>query len=294
VAALALALGAGGLYWRFHTTPKLTDRDTIVLGEFENSTGEEIFDGALKQALSVQLTQSPYLNIISDTKVEEILREMGRSPNERLTAFLSGDHTAMENQVSWAVGKVGMEDSLLSAQSDTEAYYGRLEKARDFSRRAVNSAIRSLKDRAQLRKVEAALREAEFGNIAAAKQGALEALALSQGKDVKVLSALTLARVGETTQAKRIVVELEKDYPSNTVLNFYWLPTINAAIELKAQNPGKALTLLEIAEPYERLFAGQMYSTFVRGQAKLMARDGPAAAIEFQKILDHRQSKSRI
>src|SRR5207245_6605284 len=58
-------------------------------------------------------------------------------------AFLRGDSAQMEQQVSWGAGKPGAEDPLLSAQSDTEAYYGRLAKARDFSRRAVDSAIRA-------------------------------------------------------------------------------------------------------------------------------------------------------
>ncbi len=58
-------------------------------------------------------------------------------------AFLKGDAAEMERQVAWAAGKPGDEDLLLSFQSDTEAYYGRLVKARDFSRRAVDSAVRN-------------------------------------------------------------------------------------------------------------------------------------------------------
>src|SRR5438876_10127547 len=124
----------------------------------------------------------------------------------------------MERQIAWAAGRPGTEDLLLSFQSDTEAYNGRLVKARDFSRRAVDSAVRAdSKETAALWRVNAALREAEFGNPAPAKQGVTAALALAPGRDVKVLAALTLARVGDTAEAKAMVKDLEKSDPSNTV-----------------------------------------------------------------------------
>jgi tetratricopeptide (TPR) repeat protein len=97
-------------------------------------------------------------------------------------SFLQGDSHQMAQQLAWAAGKPGAEDPLLSAQSDTEAYYGRLTKARDFSRRAVDSAIRAdSKETAALWQVNAALREAEFGNAATAKQSVTTALTLAPG-----------------------------------------------------------------------------------------------------------------
>src|SRR5205807_5570594 len=124
-------------------------------------------------------------------------------------------------------GKPGTEDLLLSWQSDTEAYCGRLLKARDYSRRAVDAAVRAnSKETAALWQVNAALREAEFGNTAAAKQNVLAALTLAPGRDVKLFAALTLARIGETARAKAIVQDLEKSYPSQTVLKDYWLTTV--------------------------------------------------------------------
>src|ERR1700687_791086 len=80
-------------------------------------------------------------------------------------AFLRGDQETMQQQLAWAAGRSGEEDWLLSTQSDTEAYFGRLGKAREFSRRAVDSARRAdAKETAALWQVNAALREAEFGN----------------------------------------------------------------------------------------------------------------------------------
>ncbi|MGA8233019.1 MAG: protein kinase, partial [Candidatus Acidiferrales bacterium] len=209
-------------------------------------------------------------------------------------AFLKGDAPEMESQVAWAAGKPGDEDLLLSFQSDTEAYYGHLLKARDFSRRAVDSAVRDeSKETAALWQVNAALREAEFGNTAAAKQGVAAALALAPGRDVRLFAALTLARIGQTADAKAIVGELEKNYPSFTVLKVYWLPTLKAAMELNTNNSTQALVFLEAAAPYElgqppQLQLGTMYPVYIRGQAQLAAHNGAAAATEFQKFLDHR------
>ena len=209
-------------------------------------------------------------------------------------SFLKGDGAEMERQVAWAAGKPGTEDLLLSFQSDTEAYYGRLVKARDFSRRAVDAAARAdAKEAAALWQINAAMREAEFGNSAVAKQDVAAALTLAPGRDVKLFAALTLARTGETARAKAIADELEKNHPSQTVLKVYWLPTIKAALELNAHNSTQALVLLEAAAPYElgqpaQLQLGTMYPAYLRGEAQLMARNGSAAAAEFQKFLDHR------
>jgi tetratricopeptide (TPR) repeat protein len=209
-------------------------------------------------------------------------------------SFLLNDVAEMTRQVAWAAGKPGTEDLLLSSQSDTEAYYGRLVKARDFSRRAVDAAVRAnAKEAAALWQVNAAMREAEFGNSAAAKQDAASALTLAPGRDVKLFAALALARSGETARAKAIVEELEKNYPSQTVLKVYWLPTIKAAMEVNANNSAEALVFLEAAAPYElgqpaQLQLGTLYPAYIRGQAYVAAKNGTAAVVEFQKFLDHR------
>jgi len=81
---LVALLAAGGLYYRSHQSKYLTEKDTIVLADFANATGDPIFDDSLKQALAVQLGQSPFLNVLSDRKVSETLRMMGRATNERI------------------------------------------------------------------------------------------------------------------------------------------------------------------------------------------------------------------
>ena len=210
-----------------------------------------------------------------------------------LLAFLQGDVATMEGDVSWAAGKPGDEDYLLSTQSDTEAYYGRMTKARDFSRRAVDSAVRAdSKETAASWQVNAALREAELGNTALARQGVATALALSSGRDVKAVAAFTLARIGEASRATVLADELEKTYPDNTLLRAYWLSTIHAAMEISRGNSSQAMVDLEAASPYElgtaEALVSYLYPAYVRGQAYLFAHNGAAAAAEFQKLLDHR------
>ena len=209
-------------------------------------------------------------------------------------AFLRGDRETMERQLVWAAGRPGEEDWLLSAQSDTEAWVGQLGRAREFSRRAVDSAVHAnAKETAALWQVNAALREAEFGNAAAAKQGVAAALALAPVRDIKVMGALALARVGDTVRAKTMAGDLEKSNPTNTVLKLYWLPTIKAAIEANGGNAAQVLQLLEAAAPYELgepppTQLGTLFPAYLRGQAYLLAHNGTAAAGEFQKLVNHR------
>jgi eukaryotic-like serine/threonine-protein kinase len=83
-AIAVVALGASG-YFYFHRKPKLTDKDTIVLADFTNATGDSVFDGTLRQGLSVQLEQSPFLSIISDQQIHQTLLMMGQKPDAKLT-----------------------------------------------------------------------------------------------------------------------------------------------------------------------------------------------------------------
>ena len=209
-------------------------------------------------------------------------------------AFLRNDPVEMERHITWSIGRPGDEDLILSVHSDTEAYYGRLTKARDYSRRAVESARGAGSNEAgALWQANAALREAEFGNAAAAQQAIAAALALAPGRDVRVLTALAWARAGDNAHAKAAADQLDKDYAQDTMVKFYWLPTIYAAISNNSGYADESISLLEGARPYElglppQLQVGTLYPIFVRGQAYLVAHNGSAAAVEFRKIIDHR------
>lgn len=224
------------------------------------------------------------------------LEDLSLHANLYGVAFLQEDKAEMERQMAWAAGKPGEEDVLLSFASDTEAYYGRLSKARALSLRAVDSARRSdEKETAAGWQMNAALREAEFGNVPQVRQATASALSLSSSRDVQILAALALARAGDMAEARRLAGELAKRYSHDTLISAYWLPTIDAAIEIGRRNPSKAVEMLQATVPYELgepypsfQGGGSLYPVYLRAQAYLLMRRGDEARAEFQKILDHR------
>jgi DNA-binding winged helix-turn-helix (wHTH) protein/tetratricopeptide (TPR) repeat protein len=96
---------AGTLYWRAHRAPKLTERDTIVLADFDNKTGDPVFDDALQQALSIQLEQSPFLNVLSDRKVRATLKLMNRA-GEPLSEDVSREICIRTSSKATLVGSI--------------------------------------------------------------------------------------------------------------------------------------------------------------------------------------------
>src|SRR6185503_737115 len=85
VALFLLVASASAFYFYRRHSVTLTERDTVLVTDFVNTTGEPVFDGTLKQALAVQLGQTPFLTLFPDDRVRETLRFMGRSPDDRIT-----------------------------------------------------------------------------------------------------------------------------------------------------------------------------------------------------------------
>ncbi|MFZ2086548.1 MAG: protein kinase [Candidatus Sulfotelmatobacter sp.] len=208
-------------------------------------------------------------------------------------AFLDGDNAEMERQVAWAAGRPGEEDQMLNTHADTQAYYGHMAKARDLARQAADSAVRAdAKETAAQWLAIQAVREVEVGNASAARQAVARALALAPARDVKVLSALALARAGEYSQSKNIMAALKKSEPSNTFLKVYWFPVLEASMAIAQHAPDRAVIALEPALPYELgspppEAIGTLHPAYLRGLAYLDEKNGTAAASEFQKFLDH-------
>lgn len=136
IAALAaVAVAASILFLPLRGTPTLTERDTILLTDFVNTTGDPVFDGTLKQALAVQLGQSPFLNILSEDRVRGALRFMGRSPDERVTkdvgreicqrqglkAMLAGSIASLGNQYVITLEGVNAQTGDAIAREQVEA-----------------------------------------------------------------------------------------------------------------------------------------------------------------------------
>jgi tetratricopeptide (TPR) repeat protein len=111
-AIVVAALVATGLYWRFHAAAKLTGKDSILIADFVNTTGDAVFDGTLKQALAVQLEQSPYLNIVPDQTVRKALQFMGRTADERVTGTVARELCEREHiqaLLSGSISSLGSE-----------------------------------------------------------------------------------------------------------------------------------------------------------------------------------------
>jgi DNA-binding winged helix-turn-helix (wHTH) protein/tetratricopeptide (TPR) repeat protein len=113
VGLLALAGGAlaGFFYFKLVTTPPtplLTDKDTLLIADFVNTTGDDIFDGTLKQALAVQLGQAPFLNIFSEDRIRDTLRYMNRSVDERLTRGIAREIAQRQGIKALLAGSISM------------------------------------------------------------------------------------------------------------------------------------------------------------------------------------------
>jgi tetratricopeptide (TPR) repeat protein len=207
-------------------------------------------------------------------------------------AFVKGDTALMQAQLAWAQGKSNGQDSLLGAQADTEAYFGHLKKAREYTRKAIDAAIASdLKESAAIWAATAAVRESVFGYPAEAQKNAEEALKLTpDSKDVRALVALVSARTGNEAQAQHATDDLRALYISNTAMQKAWLPVIRAQLAMRHRRNEEAIQQLEIVLPYEK---GQltgnssdscMIPAYLRGEADLALQRGHQAVMEFQKI----------
>jgi serine/threonine protein kinase/Tfp pilus assembly protein PilF len=210
-------------------------------------------------------------------------------------AFLEANSAAMADQQQWFAGKREYENFGLALASDTEAYGGHVAKARELTKRAVDSAIRAdSKETGAIWQAIAAQREAAYGNAAEARQTAAEALKVapvSQG--VEVESALAFGIAGDTARAESLAQDLGKRFPLDTQMQSLWLPAIQAELALDRKNPASALNVLQAASPIELGLipfgdnVSCLYHVYVRGEAYLAAGQGNAAAAEFQRILDH-------
>ncbi|HEY2820538.1 MAG TPA: protein kinase [Candidatus Acidoferrum sp.] len=111
-AAFLIAAAAGAFLWRSHSSAKLTERDTIVLADFTNTTGDSVFDGALRQGLASQLEQSPFLNLLSDEKIAQTLSLMAQTKDARLTTTLARDvcqRTASAATIEGSISNLGTQ-----------------------------------------------------------------------------------------------------------------------------------------------------------------------------------------
>jgi eukaryotic-like serine/threonine-protein kinase len=207
--------------------------------------------------------------------------------------FLAHDPAGMRRQVAEAAGKPGVDDQILFLQSETAASSGEFARSREFAKQAAESAQRiDEKETAAEYEAHDAVREALAGNMDFAKTAAQAALAQSSSWEAESLSAIALGLAGDSAQPERIAADLSRRFPENTTVQSIYLPMIRAGVALHAGDAQRAIDALAAASPYELAetnmsFTFALYPVYLRGEAELTAKQGAAAIVEFQKIVDH-------
>jgi serine/threonine protein kinase len=282
--------------------------EDMWLGRYEDAVEHTVKAVALEpnDAGGLANLQSSYRALDRYREAEAVIRtELEKFPNRSephldlyQLAFVRGDSATMQQQVAWLAShqdpKEGWAEEWTDSElADTEAYFGRIQRFRDYSTKGIEVATaKAQTEPAALWQGKKAQWEAEFGYADVARSDALQALSRAPTRDVKSLAAVALARAGDIRGALQLVNELDRNFPERSFVRLYWVATARAAVELGLGNPSQAISLLKIAEPLE--FSGDtvlpgspLYPAYVRGQAYLALHQGSAAAAEFQKLLDH-------
>jgi len=210
-------------------------------------------------------------------------------------AFIQRDSKTMAEQVAWYDTRPQLQNEILGLQSDTEAYAGHEAKAREMTRAATESAVRTdNKESAALWLVTAAWREALVGNFEEARRDVEKSLELApDSRDARVLGALTLARAADVAHARSMAQKVGQQYQAHTLVQSYWLPLIDAQSSLSTGQAQNALDQmqrivnLDFSLAFSSANSSCAYPNYLRGEAFLAAGQSSAAAAEFQKIIDH-------
>src|SRR5258708_929572 len=207
-------------------------------------------------------------------------------------AFVRGDEGAMQRDVAQAAGKVH-EPIIDQLRGEGACAQGKITKAREsFAHGASIAQAHGNKEWGAMNLVAEANCDAEAGFLEEARRTLNAALALSENGDVRGDAARVFASSGDTARSEKLVTDLGKEFPYDTLLNQVELPAARAVISLDRNQPPQPVAALDSAKPYElgahRRGRGDFPATHTRGEAYLHLRDGGKAAAEFQKILDHR------
>lgn len=203
-------------------------------------------------------------------------------------ALLQGDTAAMQQLVAKAAG-TPFEAGMLAAQSVTAASSGQLLRARELTAHAIDLALRlGQKESAAQHAASNALWEASTGNCREAKNAVTKTRAMGSGRFVLGWSALALALCGESVESQSVVEELARQFPNSGFVKSHWVPITRAALELSRNNAPGAIQWLQVPARGETGTYAALWPAYLRGLAHLHQGAGAPAAVEFQKVLDHR------
>lgn len=273
------------------------------LGEHEKALAEMRRAAELSSVVESRMNVAVTLmNLERFAEAEQVFRQSGADPatvgprvlpSLYVMAFVMGDRAEMDAVSRAGLDNSAAEDFTLFNQGLTEYYFGRSARAHELVARAITVASRNgQKDVARGYQIVEALNECELDETASARSF-LAALATGKfSPELRVLEALALARSGDFASAQKLSDVLRKERPADTMLHQYWVPLVQASIELEKKQTARAIELLKPVISYDlsvsNSFAPALYPAYLRGTAFLQLRDGRNAAAEFQKLLDHR------
>jgi serine/threonine protein kinase/tetratricopeptide (TPR) repeat protein len=207
-------------------------------------------------------------------------------------AYERDDQAAMQREAAVAAGKV-YEPILDQLRGEGECALGKIAKAKEtFAHGASLAQAHGNREWAAANLEAEASCAALAGLLPAARQAMDAAVTLSGNAEMRGDAARVLASTGDTARAERLIAELGKEFPYDTLLNQVKLPEARALISLQRNQPEQAVAALDSAKPYElgadRRVSGDFAAIYIRGEAFLHLHDGAKAVVEYQKIIDHR------
>jgi pentatricopeptide repeat protein len=272
-ASIVLAAVVGGvLYWRSHRTMYLSQKDTIVLADFANSTGDPVFDGTLKQALSIQLEQSPYLNVLSDKQVSETLKLMQHPVTERLTEATAQEVCNRTNSRAVLAGLIApVGDRYRIELKTVDCHSGDTLAATEAESEDRNQVLSTLAEAAN--RLRQSLGES-LGSVQKFNQPLEVATTLS----LEALQAYTQGRKKQAEQGEaaalpyfKLAVDVDPNfayaYVALAISHFYLYEYGQAVTSMK-----KAFELRERVSQRERFAIEGYYYDWVTGEAYKMAQ----------------------
>jgi len=262
---VVLLIAAASLFYFVRRTPALTEKDTVLLADFVNTTGEAVFDGTLKQALSVQLGQTPFINIFPDDRVNESLRFMGRQPGERITRDIAKEicqRNGIKAMIIGSIASLGSHyvltldainandgDSIAKAQVEAdskEQVLTGLGKATAELREKLGESLTSLK------KFDAPVEQATTSSLEALK-------AFTQGTEKRFAG-----HDEEATTFYKKAVELDPNF-AMAYARLAVLYSNRTQIDLGEQFAQKAYELRDRVSERERYYIEEKYASYVTG-----------------------------